>query len=142
MKATITVGYLLTPPLQSRYDCKNICTVFLLTTSLSMAMMGLSFTSPAMSGLTIPCLVVAGLSFGLGQGPPLSLVQILQILCSHWLSHLYIKTLHCHCYIGGMGRVRYTSHYSKKTNRLLYFFGLDFFVSGLEWLTVVQEEEK
>ena len=41
-----------------------------------MAMMGLSFTYPAMSVLPIPCLVVAGLSYGLGQGPPLSLVKI------------------------------------------------------------------
>ena len=63
--------------MQSRYDCKKTFSLFLLTTSLSMAMMGLSFTYPAaLSGLTIPCLVVAGLSFGLGQAPPLSLVQI------------------------------------------------------------------
>ena len=35
-----------------------------------MAMMGLSFTYPAaLSALTIPCLVVSGLSYGLGVGP-------------------------------------------------------------------------
>ena len=68
-KATITVGYLLTPLLQSRYDCKNISAVFLLLMSLSMMMMGLSFTYPAMSMLTIPSLVVSGVSYGLGVGP-------------------------------------------------------------------------
>ena len=67
---------MLTPLLQSRYDCKNISTFFLLVTSLAMLMMGLSFTYPAMSMLIIPCLVVAGLSYGLGQSPTFSLVEI------------------------------------------------------------------
>ena len=74
-KATITVGYMLTPLLQSRYDCKNISAFFLLVTSLAMLMMGLSFTYPAMSLLIMPSLVVAALSFGLGQSPTLSLVE-------------------------------------------------------------------
>ena len=43
--------------------------MFLLVTSLSMMTMGLSFTYPALSLLTIPSLVVAGLSYGLGVGP-------------------------------------------------------------------------
>ena len=60
---------MLTPLLQSRYDCKNISIVFLLLMSLSMMLMGLSFTYPAMSVLTIPCLVVSGLSYGLGIAP-------------------------------------------------------------------------
>ena len=60
---------MLTPLLQSRYDCKNISIVFLVVTSLTMVLMGLSFTYPAMSVLTIPCLVVSGLSYGLGVGP-------------------------------------------------------------------------
>ena len=68
-KATITVGYLLTPLLQSRYDCSDISAVFLLVTSLAMMTMGLSFTYPALSLLTIPSLVVAGLAYGLGLGP-------------------------------------------------------------------------
>ena len=67
---------MLTPLLQSRYDCKNISAFFLLVTSLAMMMMGMSFTYPAMSLLTIPCLVVSALSYGLGQSPTLSLVQI------------------------------------------------------------------
>ena len=56
----------MTPLLQTRYDCKNISAVFFILMSLSMLTMGLSFTYPAMSLLTIPSLVVAGLSFGLG----------------------------------------------------------------------------
>ena len=63
------MGYLATPLLQSRFDCKDISAAFLLVTSLSMMMMGLSFTYPAMSMMTIPSLVVAGLAYGLGLGP-------------------------------------------------------------------------
>ena len=59
----------MTPLLQTRYDCKNISAVFLLLMSLSMLTMGLSFTYPTMSLLTIPSLVVAGLSYGVGVGP-------------------------------------------------------------------------
>ena len=68
-KATITAGYLVTPLLQSRYDCKDIMALFLLLTSLTMVAMGLSFTYPALSMLTIPSLVVGGLAYGLGLGP-------------------------------------------------------------------------
>ena len=59
----------MSPFLQARFDCKDISAVFLLVTSLSMLTMGLSFTYPALSLLTIPSLVVAGLSYGLGLGP-------------------------------------------------------------------------
>ena len=38
----MTVGNMLAPLLQSRYDCKNISPVFLLVTSLAMLMMGLT----------------------------------------------------------------------------------------------------
>ena len=62
----MTVGYLLTPLLQSRFDCRDINAVFLLVSSLSMLMMGLSFTLPSLSML--PCLVVSGLSFGVRVG--------------------------------------------------------------------------
>ena len=34
-----------------------------------MLMMGLSFTFPSLSMLSLPCLVVSGLSYGLGVGP-------------------------------------------------------------------------
>ena len=68
-QATITVGFLVSPFLQARFDCKDISAVFLLVTSLSMMTMGLSFTYPALSLLTIPSLVVAGLAYGLGVGP-------------------------------------------------------------------------
>ena len=43
--------------------------MFLLMTSLAMLMMGLSFTYPVLSMLTLPSLVVAGLAYGLGLGP-------------------------------------------------------------------------
>ena len=65
----MTVGYLLTPLLQSRFDCRDINAVFLLINALSMLMMGLSFTFPSLSMLSLPCLVVSGLSYGLGVGP-------------------------------------------------------------------------
>ena len=65
----------MSPLLQSRYDCKNISAVFLLVTSLAMVMMGLSFLYPALSMLTMPSLVVAGLSFGLGVAPAPSILM-------------------------------------------------------------------
>ena len=64
--------------LQSRFDCKNMSAVFLLVTSVSMLMMGLSFTCPDLSMLTIPSLVVAGLAYGLRYNQTLlSLVELL-----------------------------------------------------------------
>ena len=65
----MTVGYLLTPLLQSRFDCRDINAVFLLVNALSMMMMGLSFTFPSLSMLSLPCLVVSSLSYGLEVGP-------------------------------------------------------------------------
>ena len=77
-QATITVGFLVSPFLQARFDCKDISAVFLLVTSLSMLMMGLSFTCPDLSMMTIPSLVVAGLAYGLRYIQTLlSLVELL-----------------------------------------------------------------
>ena len=52
-------------------DCKYINMIFLTTIAMSMAGIGVSFLFPDMLGLTlaIPCLVVAGASYGLGVGP-------------------------------------------------------------------------
>ena len=69
LQSTITLGYLLTPLLQSRFDSRDINSVFLLVSSLSMLMMGLSFTFPTLSMAKLPCLVVSSLSYGLGVGP-------------------------------------------------------------------------
>ena len=69
LQGTMTVGYLLTPLLQSRFDCRDINAVFLLVSTLSMLMMGLSFTLPSLSTAMLPCMVVSGLSFGVGVGP-------------------------------------------------------------------------
>ena len=57
-------------PLLSLLDCKDINIIFLTTISVSMTGMGFSFLFPTLGPqLAIPCLVVAGASYGLGVGP-------------------------------------------------------------------------
>ena len=64
------LGFLVSPFLQSRLDCKYINMIFLSSMSASMLGLGLSFLYPSLgSTLSIPCLVVAGASYGLGVGP-------------------------------------------------------------------------
>ena len=66
----MTVGFMLSPLLQSRLDCKHINIIFLSSMSVSMLGLGLAFLRPSLSSsLSIPCLVVAGASYGLGVGP-------------------------------------------------------------------------
>ena len=66
----MTLGFLVSPFLQSRLDCKYINMIFLSSMSASMLGLGLSFLYPSLgSTLSIPSLVVAGASFGLGVGP-------------------------------------------------------------------------
>ena len=66
----MTVGFMVSPLLQSRLDCKYINMIFLSSMSASMLGLGLSFLYPSLgSTLSIPSLVVAGASFGLGVGP-------------------------------------------------------------------------
>ena len=67
----ITLGYLGSPLLLSRLDCKHINMIFLTSIALSMAGIGASFRFPGLLGpwVSIPCLVVAGASYGLGVGP-------------------------------------------------------------------------
>ena len=66
----MTVGFMVSPLLQSRLDCKYINMIFLSSMSVSMLGLGLSFLYPSLgSYLSIPCLVVAGASYGLGVGP-------------------------------------------------------------------------
>ena len=66
----MTVGFMMSPLLQSRLDCKYINIIFLTTTAASMLGLGLSFLYPSLGpALAIPCLVVAGASYGLGVGP-------------------------------------------------------------------------
>ena len=70
MKLLITVGYLASTPLLSRLDCKYINIIFLSSMSASMLGLGLGFLYPSLGpALSIPCLVVAGASYGLGVGP-------------------------------------------------------------------------
>ena len=58
------------PLLQSRLDCKYINIIFLTTMAASTIGLGLGFLYPSLgSTLSIPSLVVAGASYGLGVGP-------------------------------------------------------------------------
>ena len=66
---TITFGYLVSSFIFSKLDCRVINIIFLLLNSVSMMGMGLSFMFPSISSLSIPCLVFAGLCYGLGVGP-------------------------------------------------------------------------
>ena len=67
----ILVGYFISAPLQSKLDCKHINIICYTFTSFSMLGLALSFLYPSILGtyVSIPCLVVAGASFGLGVGP-------------------------------------------------------------------------
>lgn len=67
----ITLGYLGSPFLLSRLDCKYINMIFLTSMAMSMAGIAVSFQFPGLLGprLAIACLVVAGASYGLGVGP-------------------------------------------------------------------------
>ena len=66
----MTLGFMASPLMQSRLDCKYINIIFLTTTATSMLGLGLSFLQPSLGpSLSVPCLVVAGASYGLGVGP-------------------------------------------------------------------------
>ena len=66
----MTLGFLVSPFLQSRLDCKHINMIFLSSMSASMLGLGLGFLRPSLGpALSVPCLVVAGASYGLGVGP-------------------------------------------------------------------------
>ena len=68
-QSMITLGYLTSPLLLTRLDCRHLNTIFLSLTGLGMAVMGLSLTWPSLAWLSTPCLVTTGLSYGLGVGP-------------------------------------------------------------------------
>ena len=66
----MTLGFMASPLMQSRLDCKYINIIFLTSMAASMLGLGLSFLYPSLgSTLSIPSLVVAGASYGLGVGP-------------------------------------------------------------------------
>ena len=66
----MTLGFMASPMIQSRLDCKYINIIFLTSTAASMLGLGLAFLYPSLgSTLSIPSLVVAGASYGLGVGP-------------------------------------------------------------------------
>ena len=71
LQLLITLGYLASPLFLTRLDCKFINMIFLSTTAAAMLGLGISFLHPDSLGfyLSLPCLVVAGASYGLGVGP-------------------------------------------------------------------------
>ena len=69
LQLTITVGYLLSPLLLSRLDCKYINTIFHMCSALAMITMGLSFKLPGLRNMSTLGLVMSGLAYGLGVGP-------------------------------------------------------------------------
>ena len=68
-QSMITLGYLLSPLLLARLDCRHLNTIFLSLTGLGTALLGLSLSLPDLAWLSVPCLVITGLSYGLGVGP-------------------------------------------------------------------------
>ena len=68
-QSMITLGYLLSPLLLARLDCRHLNTIFLSMTGLGTALLGLSLSLPDLAWLSVPCLVITGLSYGLGVGP-------------------------------------------------------------------------
>ena len=66
----ILVGYFVSAPLQTKLDCKHINIIFYISMGFSMLGLALSFLYPSIgSYVSLPCLVVAGASYGLGVGP-------------------------------------------------------------------------
>ena len=65
----ITLGYLVSPFILSRIDCRPHFIVFLLAIASSTLGMGLSLLFPSLSFLSIPSLILVGSSYGLGVGP-------------------------------------------------------------------------
>ena len=65
------MNYFISAPLQSKLDCKHINIICYTSLAVSMLGLGLSFLYPDTLGsyVSIPCLVVAGASYGLGVGP-------------------------------------------------------------------------
>ena len=76
-QSLVTLGYSLSASLQARLDCKYINIIFLTTMAASMLCLGLSFLHPDTLGsyITIPSLVVAGASYGLGVGPVANVIM-------------------------------------------------------------------
>ena len=68
-QSMITLGYLSSPLLLTRLDCRHLNTIFLSLTGLGTALLGLSLSLPDLAWLSVPCLVITGLSYGLGVGP-------------------------------------------------------------------------
>jgi len=68
-QATITLGYLVSPVIMARINTRPQFVVALVAMAVTQGVMGLSFLVPSFSSLSIPCLILAGLCYGMGVGP-------------------------------------------------------------------------
>ena len=65
----ITLGYVVSPFILSRLDCRPHFVFFILIIASSTLTMGLSILFPTLSFLSLPSLVLVGSVYGLGVGP-------------------------------------------------------------------------
>jgi len=68
-QSVLTLGYVFSPFILSRIDCRPHFTFFLIAIASGMLAMGVSIIFPALSFLSIPSLVLVGGFYGLGVGP-------------------------------------------------------------------------
>ena len=69
LQLTITVGYVFSPLILSRLDCRPHFIVFLMIFTGSMLVIGSTTLFPSLKFLAIPALVLNGSCYGLGVGP-------------------------------------------------------------------------
>jgi len=65
----ITLGYVVSPLILARVDCRPHFIIFLIAIATASLGMGLSFLFPSLSFLSIPSFILAGAFYGLGVGP-------------------------------------------------------------------------
>jgi len=68
-QVVITLGYVVSPFILSRLDCRPHFVIFILIIAASTLTMGLSILFPTLSFLSLPSLVLVGGVYGLGVGP-------------------------------------------------------------------------
>jgi len=68
-QVVLTLGYVVSPFILSRIDCRPHFVIFLLAIASGTLSMGLSILFPALSFLSLPSLILVGGFYGLGVGP-------------------------------------------------------------------------
>merc|ERR1719187_1678420 len=68
-QVTITLGYLVSPLVMARVNTRPQFLTMLIILAMAQSTMGLSLVFPSCSLLSLPCLIVTGLGYGLGVGP-------------------------------------------------------------------------